>query len=239
MTGLLKDNIVALGLLGLAGVVLLLALLIQLTSAINLDEADAVAGQPGNALSDAGFTVPGELDSYAVIDQRPLFNTTRQPIAVDDPSVDPGTGVDAPPLNAALAGVIIVEDKMIVVLQDNDSKQYVRTSIGVGMEGAFADWRVEEIGPRSVTLTSFDGEEMQLDMQVAKTTLAAPSATEQPGAAVDRQKTGREKYEEAIMGLGKSESNESRAEEIRRRIAERRAQLQEAADKKAAQKNGN
>jgi hypothetical protein len=239
MTGLLKDNIVAVGLLGLAGVILLAALVMQLTADIELDTAATADLGVSEEFVGGNYSLPGELETYAAIDERPLFNTTRRPIAVDASGASFAGPVEAPPLNAALAGVIIVEDRMIVVLQDNETKQFVRTSIGAGMEGPFADWRVDEIGPRSVTLTSFDGESMQLDMQVAQSTPPSPAANAQPaGQEVSAQDAGKDLYEQAIMGGGKNDSNESRAEEIRRRIAERRAQLQEAADKKAAQNNG-
>ncbi len=240
MTGLLKDNIVATGLLGFAAIVLLLALVMQLTGDLNLTEADLSESQVAGPFAGGGFSLPGELEAYTVIDERPLFNTTRRPIAIDDVSTAEGfaeTG-EVQPLNAALTGVVIVDNKMIVVLQDNDSKQFVRTSVGAGMDGVFADWRVEEIGPRSVTLTSFDGESMQLDMQIAKSTPAAPVAAKQADEVEEAEPTGREKYQQAILDAGKADNNESRAEEIRRRIAERRAQLQAAADKKAARENG-
>jgi hypothetical protein len=217
MTGLLKNNIVAAGLLGLAGVILLVALVMQLTADIDLDTTAIADLGVSEEFAGGNYSLPGELETYAAIDERPLFNTTRRPIAVVD----------------------FEGDRMIVVLQDNETKQFVRTSIGAGMEGPFADWRVDEIGPRSVTLTSFDGESVQLDMKVAETTPAAPGApAQQPAEAGEPELTGREKYEQAIMNLGQTDNNESRAEEIRRRIAERRAQLQEAADKKAAQDNG-
>jgi hypothetical protein len=242
MTGLLKDNVVAVGLLGLAGAVLLTALAMQLTADIDLDSAVTADPAISEEFVGGSYSLPGGLESYAAIDERPLFNTTRRPIAVDEFEVDGDVaGPDeSSPLNAGLAGVIIVEDKMIVVLQDNETQQYVRTTVGEGMEGAFADWRVDEIGPRSVTLTSFDGESVQLDMQVAETTPAAPGVPDkQPGTNAETPLSAKDKYQQEIMNLGKNDSNESRAEEIRRRIAERRAQLQEAADKKAAQGNGN
>lgn len=241
MTGLLKNNFIAMVLLGTAGFVLLLGLLMQLTSGIDLDrDGSTEGGVLAGEHTQQGLSLPAEIEKYAVIGERPLFNTSRRPIALEDPA--PAEDFDASnevqPLNAALTGVVIVDDRMIVVLQDNDSKQFVRTSLGEGMDGVFADWRVEKIGPRSVTLTSFAGESIQLDMQVAQTTAPPPAATPQASSAQDNQRTAREKYQQAIMDAGKDNNNESRAEEIRRRIAERRAQLQAAADKKAVRQNG-
>jgi hypothetical protein len=238
MTGLLKSNVIAQGLLGFAGLILLTAIAMQLTSDVDLDAATAGVTAPGETFEESNYTLPAALEDYAEIDLRPIFNSTRQPIEAGAVAVDLDENVKAPPLNAALAGVIIVEDRMIVVMQDNDTKQFVRTSVGAGMKGPFADWRVEEIGPRSVTLSSFDGESMQLDMQIAATTPAAPPQSEQSRREDEARAEAAEQYQQAIMNAGQTDNNESRAEEIRRRIAERRAQLQEAADQKAAREDG-
>ena len=240
MTGLLKNNFIATALLGLSGSVLLLGLVMQITSGVDLEvDEDAASAMTGDDFSGAALNVPDELEAYAAIDERPLFNISRRPIAIDETAqpVDPAQGPEGP-LNAALTGVMIVGDEMFVSMQDSETQQFVRARVGAGMDGAFADWQVTEIGPRSVTLTGLDGEELKLDMQVAQSTPDSPAGAEPAAGDGSAKPSSREQYQKALQDAGKADNNESRAEEIRRRIAERRAQLQAAADKKAAQQNG-
>ena len=240
MTGLLKNNFVATTLFGICGFVLLLGLVIQLTSGISLDQDAITDGSvPEEDFASTGLSGPYDYERYAGIDARPLFNNTRRPIAVDIIEGPSEMLVDGPqgPLNAALTGVMIVGDEMFVSLQDNDTQKFVRTRVGAGMDGAFADWKVEAIGPRSVTLMNFEGKEMKLEMQVAQTTPPPPAGSAPAENTANTQKSNREQYQQALKEAGGADTNESRAEEIRRRIAERRAQLQEAADRKN-QQNG-
>jgi len=165
------------------------------------------------------------IDTYAVITERPLFNENRLPVIEDD-SAEPDEEVveeevDAPEFE--LAGVIITPSIRMVTLKTKDQPVSLVAFEGQPLEGNYGTWQVSRIEPRQITLASGRGEEVQLQLQIHDTTIAAPpkpaasaaSAASQPGSQA---------------GEGESDQPLTRAEEIRQRIAQRREELRQAAE---------
>ena len=131
--------------------------------------------------------------------------------------------VDAPEVE--LAGVIITPSIRMATLRAKDEQESLVAFEGQPLEGNYGSWHVSRIMPREVTLSSGNGENVQLKLQVHDVTIAAPPQP-QPKAGADTQAPV------AAAGEGESDQPVSRAEEIRQRIAERREELKRAAEEK-------
>ena len=84
-------------------------------------------------------------------------------------------------------------------------------------------WQVSRILPRTVTLTSAGGGELQLEMKVHDAKIEPPAKPVEKSQAAADGVSGDESLENETEPL-------SRAEEIRQRIAERREELRQEAE---------
>jgi hypothetical protein len=194
---------------------------------------------PSGSLSDsedenrlAGLELPelGEsesLEEYAVITERPVFNESRLPVLeLDEGDADEeleSEEVEVPEM--VLAGIIITPTLRMATLRAKDNPNSLVAFEGRPLEGNFGSWQISRIEPREVTLTSGDGEEMQLQLQIHDVKIAEPPKPEVPA----EEKEGRRERQLAGQESG-GDQPLSRAEEIRQRIAERREELRRAAE---------
>jgi len=166
------------------------------------------------------------LEQYIVITERPVFNEGRRPVMLDD-SLD-GEGednlvdepVDAPEVE--LAGVVITPSIRMATLRVKDEPESLVAFEGQPLEGNYGSWKISQILPREVTLSSGDGRDVQLKLLVHDATIKTPPKAE-PKAAPDTPAAA------AKDDAGERDQPLSRAEEIRQRIAERREELRRAA----------
>lgn len=167
------------------------------------------------------------LEAYTVITERPVFNASRLPVIEEDLSDEDDQlaeeDVDAPEVE--LAGVIITPSIRMATLRSKDQSESLVAFEGQPLEGNYGTWQVSHIEPREVTLSSDNGEELQLKLQVHDIKIEEPPEMET------------EKSDETSASSGQAEkggSDEplSRAEEIRQRIAQRREELRRAAEDK-------
>ena len=96
------------------------------------------------------------------------------------------------------------------------------------LEGNYGTWRISSIEPRKVTLSSARGEQIELELEIHDTAMAAPEKPVEEAVS-----------EEADLEPGETQRDSdrplTRAEEIRQRIAERREELRRAAEEAEAQ----
>ena len=224
----LQDNPLGIALSAMCGLLLLTWLGLTIMASLPLpsvpaDDATAAAG--------AGLNLPTlaenpPIDSYKVITERPLFNENRLPVL--DDMVEEGDENSAPEEDGkrpevVLAGVIITPSLRMVTLKRKDNDQSLVAFEGIPVEADFGGWQVSRILPRTATLRSASGEEVQLEMMVHDATIEPPArpAVKEPVAAEGDNGGGSE--DAAAQPL-------SRAEEIRQRIAERREELRREAE---------
>lgn len=170
---------------------------------------------------------PPPLERYAVITERPVFNPSRQPeLGADDAQDDEEDlaqeEVDAPELE--LSGVVITPSVRMVTLRPKGTGESLVAFEGQPLEGDYGSWHVSRIMPREITLSSGAGEELQLELQVHDKPIVEP-----PKPAADKKTAAAEKKARPVPEAD-GEEPLSRAEEIRRRIAERREELRRAAE---------
>jgi hypothetical protein len=94
---------------------------------------------------------------------------------------------------------------------------------GQPLEGSFGSWQVSEVQARHVVMTSGDGEEVRLDLQIHDAVIDEPPKPATSPSAVTAEDGDAQDQDGEQQPM-------SRAEEIRQRIAERREELRRAAE---------
>ncbi len=189
----------------------------------------AVGSNPGTEIATETYQL-GPLADYEVIRNRPLFNSDRRPAPPAgelEMPVEQEVAVEAPiePVNVTLAGVIITPDRRMALVRDNLTGRTHRLYEGMPLQGQQAAWTLSEIGPRSIGFSAAGAEQVtKVELDVNKAALPPGQAAINPAGAAQRDASGQEDARTAAQ---------SRAEEIRRRIEERRAQMRAEAQRAA------
>ena len=208
---------------GLAVIALLLAVVWALPPSVPAPDEDREETVPALDVPELNDSEP--LETYSVITERPVFNASRQPIIEEDLTGEDDQlaeeDVDAPEVE--LAGVIITPSIRMVTLRSKDQSESLVAFEGQPLEGNYGSWHVSHIEPREITLSSADGEELQLKLQVHDVKIEEPPELE---------KDESDDASESAKQAEDSDEPLSRAEEIRQRIAQRREELRRAAEDK-------
>lgn len=222
-----ESNPLGMTLASICGGLLLISLLIAVVWALppSVPASDAEREKTVLALNVPELDDSEPLETYSVITERPVFNASRQPIieeglaGEDEELVE--EEVDAPEVE--LAGVIITPSIRMVTLRSKDQSESLVAFEGQPLEGNYGSWHVSHIEPREITLSSADGEELQLKLQVHDVKIEEPPELE---------KDESDDASESAKQAEDSDQPLSRAEEIRQRIAQRREELRRAAEDK-------
>lgn len=89
---------------------------------------------------------PPAFETFAEIDQRPIFNPTRRPVVKPKPEEE--KPVEIPPPDAALIGVVIDGDMKVAVMRVGGA-ELQNLKIGDGLAG----WSITKIEPELVELS--------------------------------------------------------------------------------------
>lgn len=222
-------RIVTLALAGFCTLMLMLAVALQIGLGRGyrwLPIEDAGHLPPGmSSVNRDPFRLPLEKD-FAVTTQRPLFNDDRKPTPEG-----PGDDDSAPPppkvaLNIELTGIILSPDLQVALIHDKSNNSTVALKQGMPMPGDQGGWTLTEIKPRSAVFheTSGDAVEVELTTAVASPTPARPRVGRPAMAA--RQHAGPRR-----PGGAHPARVNRQAEQLQRRIEERRRQMREQAER--------
>jgi len=220
----LQDNPIGMALAATCGLFALLALVMAIVWNLPVSMETAGAETELTTGNEAGLSARevGALGDYKVINEKPVFNESRQPVIAEldsDPIDDDATEIkDAP--DVRLTGVVITSGMKIASLTPADANlETVRAHEGEALTGEFLGWQVTAVNPRAVVLESRDGQSLELDLQIHDVKIQEPPT---PVAPVTKTRAG-----SGEGGEGANEEDEplSRAEQIRQRIAERREEL--------------
>jgi hypothetical protein len=221
----LQDNPIGMILAAISGVFVLIAL--GMAIIWNLPVTTETAGVETEVTSgdqvDLAAREIGALGDYRVINEKPVFNESRQPMLAeldDDLQID-DTAIeikDAP--DVKVTGIVITPSARIASLTPSDGKiEAVMAYEGESLTGEFVGWRVAAVNPRTVVLESRDGQSLELDLQVHDVKIQEPPPIVAP-AAISQAQAG-----QGVDTVEEDEQPLSRAEQIRQRIAERREEL--------------
>lgn len=240
-------TVVLVGSIGVLALVFVLSFL--LLGRADVDRIEA-AGSGTELLQRSVATRPelAELGAFREIIERPVFFADRQLPVIELVEVGEGEEIDlepeaepeveVPDLKSIVAGIIITPDLKLAMVTDNDSNETLLLSEGMTMAGEKSAWKVVEIRPRLVRLEAGSGRRASLPLEVEtdglKTGAPPPRRTAQ---APTEPEVPEEAGETEIPPDDAEAAARARAEEIRRRVAERRAQLRAEAEARAQQRN--
>ena len=237
----LQDNPLGMVLAGISGLFVLLALGMAIvgTLPVSVDMADAeIETSPGSNANQIVREV-GPLDDYRIVNEKPVFNESRVPVI--DETGEEGEGddtaievKDAP--DVRLTGVVITPGMKIASLTPADGDlETVRAHEGDSLTGEFVGWQVTAVNPRTVVLESRDGQSLELDLQVHDAKIEEPPKPEPAPAMSAAAQSAKALAGGETDSSGDDDEPLSRAEQIRQRIAERRAELRQEQEAQQAQ----
>ncbi len=238
-------SVILLAGIGLAAVIgALNFLLLGRADADRIEPAGAAATVDGEARSPT--LEIGELDRYAVITERPVFFEDRQLPEIDtgeeaDEGAETEVAVveEVPDLEARVAGIIITPDLRLAMIADPRGQDTVVLREGMALEGDLSAWKLEEIKARSVRFATDSGRSADLELIVETDALSSGAPSRPPPNA--RQAAAEPSADAATEPVDNEAqaAARARAEEIRRRVAERRAQLRAEAERRAREQRDN
>lgn len=178
------------------------------------------------------------LSAYRIVTERPVFDETRRPVVmIEDEGIEiaqeDGLEVGERP-DAKLTGVVMTLETSMAILNPGSGGDPIIAYEGRSLQGQYQGWIVSGIEPRKVTLSSLDGDVIELDLEVNTRKIAEPPKPAPEPSAATAAATAEN------GGAGESREGEeplSRAEQIRQRIAERREELRRQAESNASETN--
>jgi len=172
------------------------------------------------------------------ITQTPLFREDRQPFVppldpIDNPDNEPQVE-PVKPLKAQVTSIIITNNNSYVMIQDQVSNERLTLKEGMPLDGEQGMWVVDSIDKRKVVFTAEGQEPVELELEVFS------GALNKGGRNRNQNQNNRQQAAQEIRQADNNENKltpeqlrQQKAEEIRQKIAERRAEMRA----KAAQGN--
>ena len=214
---------------GACGLLLLLALLLQLGLGrgyhwLSADD-DTVAGPGAANINRVPFKLPPET-SFAQTDARPLFNEDRKPTPDTPAQVDPPP-VPAVPLNVSLTGVILTPQLHLAMIHDNAKNDSAAVKEGMPLPGDLGGWTLIRVKERSAIFKEAAGDEVEVELStaVASPKPGAQARTGAPAPAMPQAPGSRP------MPAMPKPPDGNQAEQLQRRIEERRKQMRDEAER--------
>lgn len=222
------------------------ALLVLVGLALTLAWRGPGAVDPAALEGDVDMNVPampaprelGQLEDYAIVNERPVFNATRRPVvevvveeAEEAPAEEAVAETVSDPPKVRLTGVVITPEERLVTLTPDAGGESLLVREGMPLEGEYVGWSVDEVEPRAVRLTSSNGQRLDFELMVYDTMIEAPPTPEPPPQA-EPQETAAEDGEEDAPA-----QTRSRADEIRERIRQRREELRAQAQAQSEERS--
>ncbi len=163
---------------------------------------------------------------------RPMFSITREPFKEAEGNVDDNKKGDDPisELEAKLTGVVITPEQSYAMILDTATSQRAIYKVGMPLEGEQGGWTLDSIQSRKVVFVSDDNKTEELELAVFSGGLKA-------GAVSKRGKSKpKDKNEKEVANVNNNteskKDKKKNADDIRKKIAERRAQMRADAAKK-------
>jgi len=131
--------------------------------------------------------------------------------------------------------IVVTPDLRLAMIRDDAANETVVLREGMSLEGEQAAWRLDSIDPRQVNFISVDGRESLLELSVNTSSLAAGSSGLSSRGEDQNPAPGQGDDQSQPTDPEVSQQSEARAraEEVRRRVAERRAELRAEAERRA------
>jgi len=177
-----------------------------------------------NQKEDAKQSIDGK-KLISTIVNRPMFSLTRAPFVSEEPidtEIEGSMEVEINELQAKLTGVVITPEHGYAMILDNITNQRETYKIGMPLEGEQGGWTLTEIHNRRVVFTSDDEKSAELELEVFSGKLKSGG----------KNKNGKKNKKTADVKQLSRKDKKKNADDIRKKIAERRAQMRAEAAKK-------
>ena len=158
---------------------------------------------------------------------RPIFSITREPFKEleEVPEGGPGEGnPEVTELKAQLTGVVITPEQSYAMILDTDTNERATYKVGMPLEGEQGGWTLDSIQSRKVVFISDDNKTEELELKIY-------SGGSKAGTASKKGKTKSVNKNE-VTDVKSKKDKKKNADDIRKKIAERRAQMRAEAAKK-------
>ena len=237
----LQDNPLGMILASISGVFVLLALGMAIvgTLPVSVDVGSAEAEAASDDKANLAIRQIGTLNDYRIVNEKPVFNESRLPVPgeIDEEPSEDDTGIevkDAP--DVRLTGIVITPGMKIATLTPADGNlEAVMAHEGESLTGEFVGWQVTAVNPRNVVLESRDGQSLELDLQVHDAKIQEPVVPVAAPPISEALSNAQRLAGKASESTGEDGEPLSRAEQIRQRIAERRAELRQEQEAQQSQ----
>lgn len=164
------------------------------------------------------------IGAYAAIQAHPLFNDDRQPSPLDAGAGADDAAPPANPLNVQLTGVIIDEANhvRVAMLLDKSRNQPVSLKVGMPLEGDQAAWTLVDLKPRLAVFRNATAETSEVELETA-------AGSPKPPANPATRGNG-----PAAAPRAQATKADPAADDLAKRIEERRRQMREESAKMRA-----
>jgi general secretion pathway protein N len=217
------------------GLLLVLALMLQIGLGRGFHwlpaDDDAVAGQGAANIDRVPFKLPPET-SFAQTQARPLFNEDRKP--TPEVPVEAGAPAAPPvPLNVSLTGVILTPQLHLAMIHDNAKNDSAALKEGMPLPGDLGGWTLTRVKERSAIFKEAAGDEVEVELSTA---VASPKPGAQARAGAPAPAMPPQPGSMPKPAMARSQ-DANQAEQLQRRIEERRKQMRDEAERLKQQQN--
>jgi hypothetical protein len=232
---MLKNNLFGQILIGII-VILLLIASIQLlgigsqVSSVKLDESEQIS-IPKLPISINQQETQEEVDLKKLVEVatvKPIFSITREPFVGEVEEVPEEPPVAIAELKAQITGIVITSENSYAMILDTTTNKRSSYKVGMPLDGELGGWTITSIQSRKVTFISDDEKSEELELKVSggtKPKIAAKASNNKTAAEAG-------KVTNPNKPLSRKDKKKN-ADDIRKKIAARRAQMRaEAANKK-------
>jgi general secretion pathway protein N len=222
---------------GACGVLLLLAFALQVGFGRGYHwlapDEDATNAAGAVAIDREPFKLPPET-AFVETTERPIFNEDRKPTPETAPE-DVKPPPPSVPLNVNLTGVILTPQVHLAMLHDNAKNEAMSVREGMPLSGDLGGWTLTKVKPRSALFKDSSGEEVEVELSTAVASPKPGSNPPRPGGVgpaqaganqAPTQQFGPKPPPPAAKG-----TETAQAEQMQRRIEERRKQMRDEAER--------
>jgi len=194
-------------------------------------EDDAINPVGGGAVDSQPFKLPPEAN-FAETTARPLFNEDRKPTP-DAPADAAPPPAPSAPLNISLTGVILTPQLHLAMIHDNTKNDPFSVKEGMPLPGDLGGWTLTRVKQRSAMFKEASGEEVEVELTTA---VAGPKPGTPPrpgGAAPVMAGSSATQFgpRPAATPATPKPPDAAQAEQMQRRIEERRKQMRDEAER--------
>lgn len=232
---MLKNNLFGQILIGILVLILLIASIQMLgigskVNAVQLNKEDQVS-IPKIPTSINQQEIKEEVDLKKLVEvatSKPIFSTTREPFVDEvEEQVPEEVAVEIAELQAQITGIVITPENSYAMILDTTTNKRNSYKVGMPLDGELGGWTITSIQSRKVTFVSDDEKTQELELKVGGT---APRASKSLNKTNTTAKAGDIAQQSKAISRKDKKKN---ADDIRKKIAARRAQMRaEAANKK-------